>query len=344
MEKDTKERLSNLELLRIICILMVLVLHYLNSIMGGALGNTTEGTKQYYTICFIESLCIIAVNCFVIISGYFMINKSSIKLDKPINLILISIFYGGALYILSVILHINSFTKGGFLASLIFIYGAKWFIGSYIALFLLMPFLNRIVVALDRKKYQQLLIVLLVMFSLIPTVLPEVSYNDSGYGVLSFITLYFLGGYLKLHYKANKSKTYYFIIYLVCSLVTTVAVLSKLRINSWWNYNSIVNVISSISLFLFFSKINIKSKIINYLSTFSFSVYIIHSDSSIRVFLYRNIFKSEEYWNSTRLLINMTVTVIGIYIGCILIDVVRKILVKPLNKRIEIVEALEISS
>lgn len=344
MEKDKKERLSNLELLRIICILMVLILHYLNGSMGGALNNTVEGTKKYYIINFIESLSIIAVNCFVIISGYFMINKKSIKLDKPIKLMFTAIFYGGILYIVSALLHIRLFSIREFATSLIFVYGTKWFIGSYIALFLLMPFLNRIVIELDRKKYQQLILILLVMFSLLPTIFPLVSYNDSGYGVLNFITLYFIGGYLKLYYKAEKSKAYYFIIYLICSIVTTIAMLSKHKINVWWNYNSIVNIISSISLFMFFSKISIKSKIINYVSTFSFAVYIIHSDSSICIFLFRNVFKCDEYWNSPYLLINMIITILGIYVLCILIDIIRRTIVKLINKRIPIEGALEVST
>ena len=62
-------RKSNIELLRIILIIMIITLHYLNGGIGGALSNTNPNTFNYYLITFIESLCIVAVNVFIIITG-----------------------------------------------------------------------------------------------------------------------------------------------------------------------------------------------------------------------------------------------------------------------------------
>lgn len=345
MERYTKERNSNLELLRIVSIIMILILHYLNRNMGGALKNTLEGTTNYYVIRFIESLSIIAVNCFVLISAYFMVNKDIIKLNKIINLIFISIFYGCILYIVSIVIKIQQFNLQSFGKSLIFIYGSKWFLGSYIILCLLSPFLNKIIKALNRDNYKKLLIIVIIAFSIIPTLFSQVSYNDRGYGVLNFITLYFIGGYLRLHYQVNKSRLYYFIVYLLCSLMTTLMVISKIKIidDIWWCYNSIFNIISSISLFLFFLKLNIKSYVINYLATFCFPIYIIHSDNSINTFLYRFVFKSEKYWNHPDLLVNMSKTVLGIFLGCILIESIRRIIIKPISTKINISDMAEVS-
>lgn len=69
------ERNANIELLRILSMTMVLVLHCLS--WSGAL-EYLEGIN-YWVYWWLEALCIVAVDVFVLISGYFMI-KSRFKL------------------------------------------------------------------------------------------------------------------------------------------------------------------------------------------------------------------------------------------------------------------------
>lgn len=65
------KRNFNMELLRIISMFMVLVLHCL--LTTGAL-EYSSGIR-YYVYWFMEALCIIAVDVFVLITGYFMIES-----------------------------------------------------------------------------------------------------------------------------------------------------------------------------------------------------------------------------------------------------------------------------
>ncbi|MDB8559600.1 hypothetical protein [Turicibacter sanguinis] len=88
------ERESNFELLRIVAIMMVIGLHYFNGSMGGALSILTHGDGNFYLAYFFESLFIIAVNLFVLVCGYFNIDKKKTNLLKLFNLIVIAYFYG----------------------------------------------------------------------------------------------------------------------------------------------------------------------------------------------------------------------------------------------------------
>lgn len=76
MTANLTERQSNMELLRIISMLFILLLH--SNHMGIAeiynLPNRTEAYMRF----FIEVISIIGVNCFILISGYFRI-KLKIK-------------------------------------------------------------------------------------------------------------------------------------------------------------------------------------------------------------------------------------------------------------------------
>ena len=95
-------------------------------------------------------------------------------------------------------------------------------------------------------------------------------------------------------------------------------------------------------LFIIFLKIDIQSKIINYLSTFTFAIYIIHSDLSIRTYLYTKIFRTEMYWNSPDMIINFIKTIIGIYFGCLIVEFIRRLIILPIKNKIKI-KNLEIS-
>lgn len=65
-KKGNKLRNANIELLRIISMLMVLMMHCLQS--SGALEC---GGSYQLVYRLIKSFCIVAVNVFVIINGYF---------------------------------------------------------------------------------------------------------------------------------------------------------------------------------------------------------------------------------------------------------------------------------
>ena len=86
MEK-TKERKSNFELLKIILAIFVIIVHYCTYSKGGAEISIEKGTFNYCLMNFMQSAAIIAVNTFILITGYFMCDKKEIKLSKPIKLI-----------------------------------------------------------------------------------------------------------------------------------------------------------------------------------------------------------------------------------------------------------------
>ena len=65
------KRESGLDLLRIISIFMIIILHSLNH--SGILQNITIGTFEYNISYLFQSLSIVAVNCFILITGFFII-------------------------------------------------------------------------------------------------------------------------------------------------------------------------------------------------------------------------------------------------------------------------------
>lgn len=206
-----KMRNSSIELLRIVAIFMIIGLHYLN--MGGALEVLKPNELSYYIAYFTESLFIIGVNLFVIITAYFSIDKSEPKVSKVIRLILLAYFYGTLFYIISVLIRMNSFEIVDFLNRMdIFLKGPYWFIIMYIILYLISPFINVMLNNINKNMHKGIIFIMLFFFSLWPSFLPFGPSNDGGYGIITFVLLYCIGAYLKKYCIASKPKKIYLFI------------------------------------------------------------------------------------------------------------------------------------
>lgn len=328
-------RNSNIELLRIVLILMVITLHYLNGAdwAGGALSQVVPGSFNYYAVHFMESACIMAVNTFVLITGYFSCNKTNIALAKPIKLYGMLMLYGAifsATWYLCTKPVIN-FGVLKFIATAIFY---RWFVVIYCVLYILIPFLNKLIHALTQKQLLTLSIINAVLFYVINTFSPWTTVSDGGYGIVNFVCLYLIGAYIRL-YRSQPVRRVEGGAFWICVLLTTV--FSLLPHNRAYSYLSIFNLIAAVALFEIFRGLRIKySPVINYLASFTFAVYIIHGTGPVPPFLYRKIFHSNLYWNSPCMFVNLIVSVLGIYCICVGIEFIRRCLfAKIWDKQIE---------
>ena len=82
-----RDRESNIELLRILAMLGVIILHYNNPSIGGGLSFVKHGSLNYWFLNVVESIFICAVNLFMIISAYFMASSNKRDLWKTIQLL-----------------------------------------------------------------------------------------------------------------------------------------------------------------------------------------------------------------------------------------------------------------
>ena len=334
---ELNKRKINIELLRIVCILMIIGLHYLNGEMGGALAKLTPSHLNFYLAYFFESYFIIGVNLFVLITGYFQSEKKGIKVGKIIGLLVITVFYSIILYFCAVYLKIESFNLNDLKAAVFpFFYDRYWFVKIYTILILLSPYLNILITNLSKKMFESLLVVMIVLFSIWPSFVLGSANLDAGYGIISFTTMYFIGAYLKKHYQPKKGFYFYFSGYLIFAFVTFIFSILSLKITSLpaWNYNFIFNLLSATCLFLAFTKIELSQKfrLINHFAGYVFGIYLIHANVSIRIFLYQKILHTGHYWFSPFFIIHFFISIIVIFSFCCLIEMLRILLFRFIHK------------
>ena len=135
------KRLNNFEALRILAMLMVVTLHYLDK--GGLLTSASEpfGVVSY-AAWFVESFAIVAVNVYVLITGYFMC-ESRMKLKRLLQIICQVMWYTlliPVVFVLLGLVDVRSFTTYDFLRFLFPVHMKHyWFVTSYVLLMLLVP-------------------------------------------------------------------------------------------------------------------------------------------------------------------------------------------------------------
>ncbi len=233
---------------------------------------------------FVNGFLYSAVNCFILISGYFGIE---FKWRGLMNIYLILLFYGLIDLFASVVFNGQYFTLIVLKNTLLcFSHSKYWFIQCYIALYMMAPLINRGLHQLTKKEYA----LILLLFSIINLYLGYYWHNSvfnlTGFTTAQFVFLYVIGGFLRQHVSESSIKSYRWAslaIYIFTSLLwgTITIVSRKTYIPHWypWGYNNPVIVVSAIAFLCFWLSLEIKSNVVNYMAKGCLSVYILHSST-----------------------------------------------------------------
>ncbi|MDE7477770.1 MAG: acyltransferase, partial [Lachnospiraceae bacterium] len=345
-----KKRELNSELLRIIAMLMIVCLHYLGK--GGMLGDPAraEMSAAGYTAWFIEAFCLVAVNVYVLISGYFGVNTQHHSfqevLKRPFKIWKQVFFYSMLFGCAALIIGTQEFDLYQFFSYCFPIVTEHyWFATAYVILCLMMPFLNAGITYLDQKEIKYLLIGLLLIFSISKTVIPmQLPWDKYGYDCLWFIVLYLTGAYLR-RYEISFLKTRWraagvyigsmsviFASFFLIRMIFLKTGRLEDMINYGYSYNFLFCYTGAVGLLLLFrkkGKISEKlerfRKTIELLSGATFGVYLIHEHINIR-YAWQKWFHCEtQMTNSVAgFLLHMLCTVLCVYLICTVIELIRQ--------------------
>lgn len=325
MEQTKKQRDSNIELLRIVCMLLVLLTHYtpvrIADMTGGAflLGSLQQDIINLE----LKSLSFVCVNCFILISGYFGIK---LKLRSFLNLLFQMIFWSAVCVVFAAT--IFNVPNVSIVRDSIRYVVCGWFPQAYLILFAVSPILNAYIKSCSERD----LGIYILLFYLVSTIggylMGWDNFNE-GMSALSLMGLYLIGAYLRIStlklfaFKAGTDMLIY--LGLGFSMVALNMLMIKVGISSSpYGYLNPIVIIMSVYLFLFFKKINIGyNKVINFFSASAFSIYLFHYNP----FCFGKVC---EIWTWINLnfgvLSSLFVTFLSfivIYLFCVVIDRIR---------------------
>ena len=314
-----KERQSNFELLRIVCILLILTMHSISQVQVSELS-----TFNVYLSHIVSSIGNIGVSCFLLISGYFGIK---FKLERFIQLAFLTTLYAVVVYLFQK----GFVVDGGIVKALLVIpLYDNWFVSCYLLLTLFAPYLNDFVQSLSKKQYVKLLFIMIVCFCILPT-----AFNTPWYTILFgggkclpyVIFLYLMGRFLRLHMNIDvvRSKALFaFFVFQVLILVGNVSMehfmhkpCKVLALDC-----SPLILGSAISMFYLFRSFCFHSKLINSISASVLAIFLL---DGLRTWT-NNYIHIEEFADSTNLIIALLCLVFATFVLALIIDKVRILL------------------
>ena len=263
----TEVKRVNTDWLRVKLMCLVIVLHYLH--VNDALpvaGSAYEPVRIFGM--FLESFAIVAVNVWVILSGYLRVH-SGFNPSRFLELLLTVVFYG---ITITVAAHLTGFAPArngvfGMVQALFPVSnGSYWFMTTYLLLYPVSAFLNAGAKALSKEQFRLILFVMILFGSLIKSCVPvNFPPDDMGYGLQWFIFLYLCGAYMRLHLPVTEYRTD---IKMLCGYALSACAVFALTCAlyaihartgqfAWFSgvpfhYNFILNLVSAVCFFRWF--------------------------------------------------------------------------------------------
>lgn len=341
-----KKRVVSIELLRILAMMMVVMLHYLGK--GKLLPELTGPMSvNGYVAWGLETLSIVAVNVYMLISGYFLVN-SQFKPGRLVELLCQTIFYSVLVWIVLVAVGVVSLSNLDLYHILLMVFPVQmehyWFITAYVIMYLFSPVLSVAVKHMEQKQLRNTILALLAFFGLSKSILPvELAIDKWGYDGLWFMCVFLVAAYIRLYGIPffGKGKGKVLLCYLAgCAgifVITFVVRAFYLKtgsldhfIQTAYDYNHVLNLFAAVSLFYVFLNMNLSTegklaKLVYKVAPYSLGVYLLHEQMEVR-YLWPQWLGASLEGNVLLFVLRCIAAVVVVYIVGTLVDVVRSML------------------
>lgn len=291
----TKARQSGIELLRILTMFGVVFLHYND---GRGFAHVEDGSVNYYILFALESLCICAVDLFIIISGYFLCNSQRRSLGKIFSLILEYIIVKEGFYICTALISDDTaITVKGLVFNIL---PNNYFIILYAALYIISPYINIIFSRFSKREWNALMVTAILLFSVWPclvdllgeirgeafTGLSTISRTGSsgGFNIMNFILMYLVGSYLRKNELSEKLQKKTVLLPCIAGCAAVIFAwamvterLTLVGLRSSWVYHNPLVILLAVMLFLCFAKMKFSAGWVNELAKAAFTCFLVHN-------------------------------------------------------------------
>ena len=358
-----KIRQSNIELLRIVCMVLIIAHHF--SVHTGIAYDANQLSFNRLWYEFLYGGGKIGVNVFVLITGYFSFRNMTLKTGKVFQFYLQTLFYSVVIFAVFAFFNLPVGDEGTFhftwkalFENIMPITNDRWwFASAYFVLIILSPFINLFIANISRTGLKLVLLIVGVMYVIIPTFCIDTNFFTAAWNknqMIWFIFLYLLSAYYGKYgfrFDISASKLILMSVGIVILTLGTVVIFDLLgRSNPWfildnknkyyYEMQTLPMLVASVCLFEGFLKLNIGSvRIINIISSVTFGIYLIHDNSLFRKLMWKTGVRDTLFTKclnspnveSIKHFVPLSIGIIlTVFVVCGLIEAVRMYLIEPL--------------
>lgn len=310
--QEKKARSSNIELLRVMAILMIIIFHIVRHCVNIQIhgGNETIKIasdlfakpvfyKKLYLLSGVMKWGPLGNDIFILISGYFMVKKGkNINIIPIAQKLLTQLGFAATTMVIVSNLAVRYY-KDRFISAISFNFNTTaWFVGYYfLVIVCAMLFLNEYLSSLSQQRYQ---VFLVTLFAVIEFNWSYSIFERIGEGlgtVLLGCFLYSFGGYIRTYDPFQNVRGFVFGVIIVCANAIEYIASYNVTATEIQNFDfndpdavfspqvltfagrDLVIIAIAVCLFEIFRRISIpNNKIINFLGKGTFMVYLIHDN------------------------------------------------------------------
>lgn len=316
---NVNTRQSGIELLKIIAMIGIVLSHampcrermFLEPSFTNFINiNSPTHSLQKFIIILFRDLGQISNIIFVISSAWFLTKSTKVKKEKVSNMILTTFFVSLSALVIFFVLGV-SVSKSQIIRLLFPVsFNIYWFIQCYLLMYIIHPLLNKIIDNINQKSHLQYSIIFIILNVIINFVFRDLYYNTL---LVGFIGIYFITAYFK-KYMSNiiRNKKFIVITFLFGIIgwigVNGIINIMGLRYGIFYNkmqyFNHILNpfyLLIAFSLFFMFKQFNFKNKFVNYISSLTLLIYLLHANPFLQYYykyiIFGKIYKTFTYNN-----------------------------------------------
>ncbi len=331
------KRDSNLELYRCITMLLIIAHHFVvNSGIMESLWVHPSSINSIFLFLF-GAWGKTGINCFVLITGYFMCKTEfkNFNIQKFFKLFSQVLFYNVLIFLLFLCFGIDTISIKRITEIFTPVNSIEHnFTSCFLLFYLCIPFLNALISNINEKQH-----ILLISLSLIIYTICGMLFGTSMNYVSWFIVLYLIASYIRLYPKPIMNNCRLWGVATILSLILSIiSILTCIYISVKTNHrvqyyfvsdsNAIFALSTAICSFLFFKNLQIRqSKCINTIAATTFGILLIHANcDTMRQWLWQDFLQVPQMIDSPYLIPFAITSVISIFLACSAIDFCRNIL------------------
>lgn len=355
------ERKSNLELCRVVSMEIIILNHIVS--LGEVIDGVTFDGNTLVSLLFLLGGKF-GTTVFVILGLYFLVDENEFNSKRIVRIWLESLFYLIILNIFDILVFGVKISITTWIRSFLPVLGRMyWFSSSYIILLMIIPLLSHIYEGIDNKIF------IVTVGTLLLSVFPTITFNGTifgsslivkwffkllMFGPVWFSYLYFIVRYFKETQKSWRSLRCWITFLLAYMFMYTIEILmykSGLEGNTFMlqHYSTIRDMssfpclVAAGSFFLAFKNIKIRqSKLINYIASVTFGIYLLHTHETTVPIFWRGLFHLDIISKTGWYLLYSLFLVMIIFLVGIVTEIIRKHFEQKFFKNTKIIKCMNV--
>ncbi len=340
-----KRRDANMDYLKILSIIMIAFFHYF---WNGDYNWAAFTAPQQVFIAAFNMFGELGVDCFAMVSGYYMcMSKKPFRKEKLWNLWK-QIFFYSVLSMVLIHIFVHPYKATLETAGKLFfpvISKVWWYATAYVLMYIFSPYINKMIHALTKQEHEKLINAALLVYMLIPTIAAVQNGNTESFlyynRFIYMVVLYVIAAYIRMYglnvpfAKQNITSSWkpwlvihilsWAVLFVYIIIVRIVCGADMMDTAIYFRCpNSVIMMALAISLFMMFKECSLNGgKLIPFLSSCTLGIYMIHGGRSGQLW-WNRIFHNPAYEGTWMVFADALCALVVIFCAGVAVEFVRQ--------------------